>query len=385
MKEKLKERKGITLIALVITIIVLLILAGVSISMLAGDNGILIQAKEAKEETRGGTVQEARDLWFAENKMNKELNKTKEKTLEDLINELVNDKHLTEDEKDIILGNASKGIEAQYQITIGSHVINFKDDENREPDYAKLEAGLYETGTSKLIKSWEQLIIDGDIVVNPTCTGGLYVYKGTSDLKGTLVIKEGITEITNFRESKLEYVKFPSTLYRIHASAFENCTSLKIVEFPIKEIYIDYWAFKGCNDLLKLKGIGSVVGLKMSTIDESGNELLRKAIQKNEDNYMVYAANIINNLSTDENTRNQEITDIYIDGFTYIEKAKGNLPEDVKIESLQELWEFSGQEGECPFNNVVEVIEAEGGSYEDLISMMIEQFYVKPKEFDQNN
>lgn len=41
MKNKMKENTGITLIALVITIIVLLILAGVSISMLTGNNGIL--------------------------------------------------------------------------------------------------------------------------------------------------------------------------------------------------------------------------------------------------------------------------------------------------------------------------------------------------------
>ena len=51
MKNKLKERKGITLIALVITIIVLLILAGVSIAMLTGENGILNQANKAKTET----------------------------------------------------------------------------------------------------------------------------------------------------------------------------------------------------------------------------------------------------------------------------------------------------------------------------------------------
>ncbi len=51
MKEKLKERKGVTLIALVITIIVLLILAGVSIAMLSGDNGLLTKAEKAKEET----------------------------------------------------------------------------------------------------------------------------------------------------------------------------------------------------------------------------------------------------------------------------------------------------------------------------------------------
>ena len=49
MKKQKIEEKGITLIVLVITIIVLLILAGVSIAMLTGNNGILTQASNAKE------------------------------------------------------------------------------------------------------------------------------------------------------------------------------------------------------------------------------------------------------------------------------------------------------------------------------------------------
>ena len=51
MKTKFKNAKGITLIALVITIIVLLILAGVTIATLTGDNGILNQAGKAKDKT----------------------------------------------------------------------------------------------------------------------------------------------------------------------------------------------------------------------------------------------------------------------------------------------------------------------------------------------
>ena len=51
MNNVLKSTKGITLIALVITIIVLLILAGVSIAMLTGENGILTQAQRSKEQT----------------------------------------------------------------------------------------------------------------------------------------------------------------------------------------------------------------------------------------------------------------------------------------------------------------------------------------------
>ena len=58
MKLNLKERKGITLIALVITIIVLLILAGVSIAMLTGQNGILTQAQSAKTTTDNKSAEE---------------------------------------------------------------------------------------------------------------------------------------------------------------------------------------------------------------------------------------------------------------------------------------------------------------------------------------
>ena len=47
----MKKQNGVTLIALVITIIVLLILAGVSIAMLTGDNGILTNATKAQENT----------------------------------------------------------------------------------------------------------------------------------------------------------------------------------------------------------------------------------------------------------------------------------------------------------------------------------------------
>lgn len=55
----LKNQKGITLIALVITIIVLLILAGVSIAMLTGPNGLLTRANDAKTATEGqGVVEE---------------------------------------------------------------------------------------------------------------------------------------------------------------------------------------------------------------------------------------------------------------------------------------------------------------------------------------
>ena len=61
----MKRSKGITLIALVITIIVLLILAGVSILLVLGDNGILTQATNAVDKHRVGTAEEEVEMAWA--------------------------------------------------------------------------------------------------------------------------------------------------------------------------------------------------------------------------------------------------------------------------------------------------------------------------------
>ena len=106
-KEKniVKKQTGITLIALVITIIVLLILAGVSIAMLTGNNGILTQAKLAKENTQTAKEQEEKGL----DKINSYIN---EKTIKDNYTDINGDKAtvpegFTVDEKENII---SKGL-----------------------------------------------------------------------------------------------------------------------------------------------------------------------------------------------------------------------------------------------------------------------------------
>ena len=65
-----KNQKGITLIALVITIIVLLILAGVSIAMLRGDQGIVSNASKAK--SKSGIAEAQESIGLAINSVNAE-------------------------------------------------------------------------------------------------------------------------------------------------------------------------------------------------------------------------------------------------------------------------------------------------------------------------
>ena len=74
MNKTKKNTRGITLIALVITIIVLLILAGVTIAALSGDNGILTRAKEAKEKTELAQKEEEKTLSNMEDILNNTIN-----------------------------------------------------------------------------------------------------------------------------------------------------------------------------------------------------------------------------------------------------------------------------------------------------------------------
>ena len=69
MNKGINPNKGITLIALIITIIVLLILAGVTLSMVMGDSGIFGKANNAKEQTQLSNAEEIIKLAVLENKV----------------------------------------------------------------------------------------------------------------------------------------------------------------------------------------------------------------------------------------------------------------------------------------------------------------------------
>ena len=63
---KRRSQCGITLVALVVMIMILLILAGVSINLVLGQNGLITQAKEAKRKTGETTNQELSEIEFAQ-------------------------------------------------------------------------------------------------------------------------------------------------------------------------------------------------------------------------------------------------------------------------------------------------------------------------------
>ena len=95
MKQNLKERvngkSGITLIALVITIIVLLILAGVTIATLTGDNGILTKAQSAKKVSTDAEIEEKIKLAVIASKINESNTVDTDVLTKELNNQFVDD------------------------------------------------------------------------------------------------------------------------------------------------------------------------------------------------------------------------------------------------------------------------------------------------------
>lgn len=86
-----KEKKGITLVALVITIILILILAGISISILAGENGLIEKVKKSSTEYKKSQYFEEINIEILEEKMERAANNKTEPFIVSLNKRLIGD------------------------------------------------------------------------------------------------------------------------------------------------------------------------------------------------------------------------------------------------------------------------------------------------------
>lgn len=225
----LKKEKGITLIALVITIIVLLILAGISITSLTGKNGLLTQAENAKENTRGEEIQEYINLTISENEI---ANNTGEnsKSRYKVIQELYKKEKLTDEEVEQL--NKSD------HITIGNVDVDFsglEDIVTLGDVYNEDMIGQKITYSSNNVSDWiifgkdsnENILITSatplasDITVEDTPLGWLTyednlnekcsIYGGVIQKKTVTarsITLEDINNITNYKPPEKETITF---------------------------------------------------------------------------------------------------------------------------------------------------------------------------------
>ena len=208
-----KSTKGITLIALVVTIIILLILAGVSIAMLTGNNGVLTQGKRAKEETEIAEEKEAISLAMNALKIQKQVG-TKESGIKVALNNEPKEEVLDAQNKDVIKLSATstnsiiitpeelkeemdKGNPKPESVTQGDddglEVIFGADRKNRAYDVT--QAGVI---TKKVQLTPEEAAKIVDVVAN--IDGVTYVLTAGGEVKATSVTPGnifGIVETTD--------------------------------------------------------------------------------------------------------------------------------------------------------------------------------------------
>ena len=184
---KLQHNKGITLIALIVTIVVLLILAGVSIAVITGDNGVIKSANQAKTEQRGGTVEDRVAVWKA-GKATSEYTHRETKTEDEMLNDLINDKLLFEDEID----------RENKKIKIGSKEIDYSTGNGLKPGSDKEK---------------EELILEYEVSAGDTIELPHYFYsEGTETIEfnfqvdwGDGTTETGITNDNISTKSKHQY------------------------------------------------------------------------------------------------------------------------------------------------------------------------------------
>ena len=158
----MKRQNGITLIALVITIIVLLILAGVSISMISGDDGIISRAGEVRTETKAADIKEQIELIAANNKLEKYAGGDVA-TIEEVATALYEKGSITEAQKTEIINTKKLVLESEIidfgVIEIAGGILIRKDDlvmvrtldNGTDPEMYLIDYGYYPIAVSGML------------------------------------------------------------------------------------------------------------------------------------------------------------------------------------------------------------------------------------------
>ena len=272
-----KENKGVTLIALAVTIIVMLILAGVTISTLTGNSGITTNASKSKTKSYLADIKEEYELYLSEKRMDDEY---------DLDTLYANDKTIRYEGNEVgtgiaeICSSIKKGDEKKFEIIKGK-IYYVSQDKNVIPIAVELGFSInpYEITDSGVLKSSSMnlYLVDNDGHLDlseyegkiKTIEAGAFskveIESGINPLQ-SIVLPKGITTIGDDAFSyntSLTSIKIPNTVTSIGKRAFQGCTNLTSIEIPDTVTYIGDYCFSGCNRLQKIK-----LSKKIQTINQ---------------------------------------------------------------------------------------------------------------------
>ena len=275
--KKLKNKNGVTLIALAVTIIIMLILAGVTISMLTGNSGITTNASKAKTKSYLADIKEEYELYLSEKRMEDEY---------DLDTLYANDKTIRYEGNEVgsgiteICSSIKKGDEKKFEIIKGK-IYYVSQDKKVIPIAVELGFSInpYEITDDGVLRSsaMNLYLVDNDGHLDlseyegkiKTIEAGAFskveIESGINPLQ-SIVLPKGITTIGDDAFSyntSLTSIKIPNTVTTIGKRAFRGCTNLTSIEIPDSVTYIGDYCFYGCNRLQKIK-----LSKKIQTINQ---------------------------------------------------------------------------------------------------------------------
>ena len=308
--KNIRKSKGITLIALVITIIVLLILAGVTIATLRGDNGILTKAEEAKLSTELSGYKEALELYKVEKYS--ENSNFEEETLTAGKVELNYNTKPTEETGNIktVIPDISDEYFEKLEVIKGELLINTQDkNEIRVAQSLGIEVNPYDIRDGVLWSS------NGNLVLMDENTGSLTIPDSVtaigegafSNLEGlkTIIIPSTVKRIEKnaFKNNKtlenviiqekdgegveyigdnafygcsnLQTINLPDTITTIQSQCFRNCTKLDNVKLPNKLTVLSHQIFMSCTNLKKLELSQSIETLEAECLESTSLTTLK--------------------------------------------------------------------------------------------------------------
>ncbi len=297
------EKNGITLIALVVTIVILLILAGVSLNLALGSNGIVMKASEAKAETNHSLVYETIQMKSDEYSMNLE-NEEKGDLLAYLQwNQIINDNNEVNVEvligKKLSTGNGSGNRDVYvveentddntYELVYKKHeniadrnlgVIGYEKIGNDDPSDSDIFDFDPITGSIALKNAQsyytDHYTGDGQVtrlkkIVVPAEIDGVTVKKvgGVEKIHDSGTTWEKRYSI-GFQSPYVEEVVLPTTITSIDNDAFYDCTNLKKVNIPNSVTSIGDFAFSGCTGLTSIMLPDSITSIGYAAFQRTG-------------------------------------------------------------------------------------------------------------------
>ena len=314
MKRNTKRKnEGITLIALVITIVVLLILAGVTISALTGDNSLIEQANKAKTETNMGkyreeieliAIEEQKEITDFENLINNIKAKIEEKdyvesvTRKEGVFNTVLEVQTDIDKISVVFSNSDIEVaigEVEIQETADENIFNYRENsegkieiigfnfDNMEIEDCIVNDSIYQENQKGInIKNMPKLIIpnkieEKDVVsvqFSENIRNGSINYQELEIITGIteIIYPKTVKEISGKRYKILNDVQkitLQEGLETLSSYAFFGMIKLKSITIPSSVKKLKWNIFYGCDENLQINILGKESKDDFEEFDES--------------------------------------------------------------------------------------------------------------------